>query len=189
MQNSPARVRIAPENLDFDYTVQGTPNSVLRVMSDGTQTLVVLPEPLPSEITFVPINIANQPLRATVHGNTVLVPGVPQAFSVLLPVGLVNVTRVSSGPNSMPSDPKASQAKSIDPPAMSAGSDVSPDTNWDWEGSSAVTRSAGSSTQPQIIWGLPKTFQTVPGGPLPGAIPADIPPGMPTSIDINENTE
>lgn len=178
--NQQPGVRVAPENLDFNYAVQGAPSGALRAMNDGAQTMLVLREPLPAQLTLVPVKVQGQLLRAAVHGNTILVPGVPRAFSVLLPAGLVNVVHGGAGvdqPDGMPSTPAAEPAM----PTPEGTTVQEPDTNWDWGDGEA----GHAAARPRVTWGLPTAPQNarvrIEDGPLPGSLPAGVPDGMDTN--------
>lgn len=168
------------ENLDFNYAVQGAADNAPRVMNDGAQTMLVLRDPLPAQLAFVSVQVEGQLQRAAVRGNTILVPGVPRAFSVLLPAGLINVVHGGAGVDQldgMPSAPTAGPAA-----LASEGATVQePDTNWDWGDGEA----GNAAARTPVTWGFPTAPRNararIEDGPLPGSLPAGVPDGMDTN--------
>lgn len=92
-------LRVAPERLDFDYTVSsGGGNGVMQAFAHEGKAILVLDKPLPAGVNSVPVELPGSVRSsADVQGNYVLVPGRPERFIVDLPSGPVEVTRSSSG--------------------------------------------------------------------------------------------
>lgn len=90
-------LHVAPEGLDFDYTVSSDGGHVaVRAFGDHGKIILVLDQPLPSKLRSVPIELPGGARGdAEVRGNYVFVPGRPDRFSVLLPAGRVDVVRSS----------------------------------------------------------------------------------------------
>lgn len=96
-------LQVAPDGLDFDYTVDtGAALGVVRAFGDQGKTVVVLDRPLPGDIRSVPIYLQGGVQgSADVQGNYIILAGKPDRFTVLLPAGKVDVVR-STAPTQPP---------------------------------------------------------------------------------------
>ncbi|WP_454688226.1 hypothetical protein [Achromobacter aloeverae] len=151
-----AGVQVSPEALDFSYQVTGAArDSVQRVMSDGTQTILVLNGRLPGQQVRVVADGALQ--TGQVRGDAVVIAGVPKQLQVKLPSGIVRVQHVDTVVE--PASPKE-KVQDI------AGN---PDTNLDWD----KDEDGQAARSPTVYWGAPKQDSlgqqqpTLRPGPLP----------------------
>ncbi|MPS81846.1 MAG: hypothetical protein E2591_27655 [Achromobacter sp.] len=90
-----ADLRVAPEGLDFDYTVSSDGGyGVVRAFGDQAKTILVLDQPLPPDLKSVPVELpGGVRSSAEVQGNYIVVAGRLERLFVLLPSGTVEVAR------------------------------------------------------------------------------------------------
>lgn len=162
-------LHVAPEGLDFDYTVSSDGGYVaVRAFGDHGKIILVLDQPLPSKLRSVPIELPGGARGdAEVRGNYVFVPGRPDRFSVLLPAGRVDVVRSSvlaaAGPDS---DHIPVQSPSTASGDEDDGDEV--ESNLDWSASEVQSGTAAPFLQQGgPVPARPVGYNDLRQGPLP----------------------